>query len=238
MRRLLVLATVIWAASVLHAQTPASATVWDGAYAADQAERGRTLYAAECAECHGGGLEGGEGKALSGMQFWNDWREQSVGDLLTYVSKNMPLGRGAGTLSPSTYADIVAHILRTNDLPAGPRQLTAASGATLRIVPKDGGGGELPPNTLARVVGCLAPRAADGSWRVVKATRPERTTTTAAAPAAATPLGEREYALKFVLRSLASMVGQRVAVTGLLMGDGGADGLNVSTVTAIAGSCD
>jgi mono/diheme cytochrome c family protein len=52
--------------SSLHAQTPK--TVWDGVFSADQAARGRLAFSGECAECHGGNLEGGEGKALSGDQ--------------------------------------------------------------------------------------------------------------------------------------------------------------------------
>jgi hypothetical protein len=33
------------------------------------------------------------------------------------------------------------------------------------------------------------------------------------------------------------MVGHKVAVTGLLLGDGGVDGLNVNTVESVADSC-
>jgi hypothetical protein len=50
--------------------------------------------------------------------------------------------------------------------------------------------------------------------------------------------GDRQYALKFVLQPLAPLVGQQVAVVGILLGDGGADGINVSTVTAVASRCD
>ena len=237
----LLLACALYAAATATAasQAPSQRSVWDGAFTAAQADSGRTLYAAHCASCHGGDLNGGEGKALVGDAFWTDWREQSVGDLLTYISTNMPFsedGSLAGTLSPSTNADIVAYILRANELPAGAQELTAASSAGIRIIAK-GGAGELPASTLARVVGCLAPRAADGSWRVVKATRPERPSSAAAAPAANGPLGDREYALKFVLRPLTSMVGHRVVVTGLLLGEGGVDGLNVNTVTSLAPTC-
>ena len=214
-------------------------TVWDGAFTAAQAERGRILYGAHCAECHGGNLQGGEGKALVGETFWNDWREQTVEDLLTYVSANMPFsedGSLKATLSPTTYAEIVAHMLAANGLPAGATELTRASSAGVAIITKDGPG-ELPPNTLAQVVGCLAPRGADGSWRLVKATAPVRRTATGPKPPADGPLGDREYALKFVIRNLTGMVGHRVAVSGLLLGTGGADGLNVNTVESVAPTC-
>jgi hypothetical protein len=169
------------------------------------------------------------------MPFWDKWREQSVADLLTYVSKNMPL-HAPGTLSPSAYADIVAHILKSNELPPGAQELSETSSAGIQIVSKEGSG-ELPASTLARIVGCLAPRAGAGDWRVVKATRPERTSASAQA-ATDVPLGTREYALKFVLTPLTSLIGHRVVVTGLLIGEGGKDGVNVSTVRSVAATCD
>jgi hypothetical protein len=43
--------------------------------------------------------------------------------------------------------------------------------------------------------------------------------------------------LKFVLTRLDSFVGQRVSVTGLLIGAGGANGLNVSTVNKVGDAC-
>lgn len=229
--------------SVLDAgQAPAAAgrTVWDGVFSAAQADRGRTLYAANCAECHGANLEGGEGKTLKGDQFWMDWGQQTVGDLVAYVSKNMPAsedGSLAGTLAPSTYADIVAHILRTNALPAGPQELTAASGAGVQIVRKGGGSAELPASTLAHVVGCLAPRGADGTWRLVKASQPVRVVT-GGNPDRQAPLGDREFVLKFVLKPLTGFVGHRMSVTGLLLGAGGVDGLNVSTIDSVAAACN
>lgn len=223
------------ATALVLGQAAAPKTVWDGAYTQDQADRGRSAYAGQCASCHGPALEGGEGAALVGKPFWDKWREQSVGDLLAYVSKNMPL-HTPGTLSPTTYGDIVAHVLKANDLPIGPQELTPETSASIRIVAKDGSG-ELPASTLARIVGCLAPRAADGTWHVTRATVPERANAATMAPAEAS-LGNREFVLKFVLTPLTSMVGQRVVVTGLLLGEGGVDGVNVSTVKSVAPACN
>lgn len=243
MRRVGVLAAAAFVVSLVSAvvagqSTPATRTVWDGVYTADQADRGRNEFAGHCAECHGGNLQGGaEGKRLNGDQFWTDWKESTVGELLGYVSKNMPRsedGSLAGTLSPSTYADIISFVLSANGFPAGPQSLTAASATGVAIIRKEGPG-ELPATTLAVVIGCLGPRAADGSWRIEKATAPVR------ANAAGTPdktaSGDRAYALKFVLTNLTKMVGQRVAVRGLLLGEGGSEGINVSAVTLVADSC-
>ena len=43
--------------------------------------------------------------------------------------------------------------------------------------------------------------------------------------------------LKFVLSRLDSYVGQRMSASGLLIGTGGADGLNVSSVSRVAQTC-
>jgi mono/diheme cytochrome c family protein len=221
----------------LAAQAPAH-SVWDGAYTAAQAERGKAQYAASCARCHGASLEGGMGRSLVGDSFWNKWREQSVADLLDYVSKNMPMGQTSTiTLSAPVYADLVAFLLKSNDLPAGPTALNAATGTGILLVPKTGATGELPASTLARVVGCLQPQVADRTWRVTGASRPERVKAIDAIPTSKEG-GDREYALKFVLQQLAPLVGQQVAVVGILLGEGGADGINVSTVTAVAPRCD
>jgi mono/diheme cytochrome c family protein len=243
MRRVLAGALVLFlvtsAASLSGGQAaPAGRTVWDGVFTADQADRGRNEFAGHCAECHGGNLQGGaDGKRLNGDQFWTDWKESTVGELLTYVSKNMPRsedGSTAGTLSPSTYADIVSYILSANGFPAGAQALTAATSTNVAIIRKEGPG-ELPATTLAVVIGCLAPRAADGTWRVERATPPVRATAAGAPDNTAT--GTRAYPLKFVLTNLTKMVGQRVAVRGLLLGEGGAEGINVSAVTPLADTC-
>lgn len=239
-QRMLAAGAALYAASAitLAAQAP-SRTVWDGAFTAEQAERGRSQYATSCARCHGGSLEGGMGHSLVGTSFWNKWREQSVGDLLDYVSKNMPMGQTSTvTLSPPVYADIVSFLLHSNDLPAGQNELTATSSASVQIVPKEGSSGELPATTLARVVGCLGPQEADKSWRITSASRPERVKTIDGGTASSGQGGDRQYALKFVLQPLAPLVGQKVAVVGILLGDGGTDGINVSTVTRVANTCD
>lgn len=234
--------TCLLAVGLTAAQAPAGAkpSVWDGVFTAEQATRGRLAYAQHCASCHGGELKGGEGKPLVGDPFWADWRETTVEYLLTRVSTEMPFsedGRLAGSLSPSTYADIISFVLQQNDLPAGARELSRASSAGVQIIRKDGPG-ELPASTLARVVGCLAPRGPSREYSVTRATAPARVTENATAPDPATPPGQRQFALKFVLQSLDKFVGQRVAVTGLLIGEGGTGGLNFSAIQAIAPTCD
>jgi hypothetical protein len=73
---------------------------------------------------------------------------------------------------------------------------------------------------------------------LVRATRPERAAAAGGAPETDVPLGDREYPLKFVLTPLTNFVGHRMLVTGLLLGDGGVDGLNVSSVKSVAANCN
>ena len=235
-------AAIVCAASVVirAGQAPTEGrTVWNGVFTADQAERGRQLFTANCAECHGGSLQGtGEGKSLRGEAFWTDWRESTVDALLSYISKNMPrsetgAGPTPGSLPASNYADIAAYLLSANEMPAGAQELTEASSVGVKIIRKDGPG-ELPATTLATVIGCLEPRTASGVWRITAATAPVRGAASAVNDQAA---GDRAYELKFVLSPLTRFVGHRIAVTGLLLGDGGVNGINVSDIASVADTC-
>lgn len=220
-------------ASLVTAQTSTPRrTVWDGVYTEAQAARGVTAFGQSCAGCH---ALAAEGKApLVGDAFWKSFAQKSVGDLLEFVSANMPNG-APGSLSESTYRDIVALTLKSNGFPAGTTELQRDAVANVQIVQKDGRT-ELPSDALARVVGCLARSGAD--WVVTKATTPERAENVAPGGADATrPLGNRTITLKFVVTRLDPLSGSRVAVTGLLIGAGGADGINVTAVNRVAEKC-
>src|SRR6202167_3782338 len=140
-------------ASLVTAQTSTlRRTVWDGVYTEAQAARGVTAFGQSCAGCH---ALGAGGKApLVGDAFWKSFAQKSVGDLLEFVSANMPNGT-PGSLDESTYRDIVALMLKSNGFPAGTNELRLDTIANVQIVQKDGRT-ELPSNALGRVVGCLA----------------------------------------------------------------------------------
>jgi len=73
---------------------------------------------------------------------------------------------------------------------------------------------------------------------VMNATTPERAERVVqAGEDAARPLGRRTIPLKFVVTRLDAMAGARVAVSGLLIGAGGTDGLNVTAVNRVAEKC-
>lgn len=215
----------------------ASKTVWDGVFTVAQADRGREFYLHDCAECHGPNLDDGDEKDLKGERFWSDWQELTVGYMLRRISQNMPYaedGSRAGTLPMSTYTDILAHILRSNGFPAGTGELTEASSASIDIV-KKGGTSELPSNAFIHVVGCLG-KGQGSDWQISKSSRPARVLQ-GQTPNVSAPLGDRTYALKFVLTALDSYVGHRMSVTATLMGEGGRDGLNVRSISSVAATC-
>jgi mono/diheme cytochrome c family protein len=212
-------------------------TVWDGVFTTVQAERGRGFYDEHCASCHGANLEGAEYRALRGDQFWVSWQETTVDELLSHISANMPFsddGSLKGTLGTGTYADIVAHILEGNGFPAGAGELTASSSAGVQIVKKQGPS-DLPSGSYALVVGCLA-RSADGTWKITRGTRPTRVLAGRPMDVNA-PLGDREYSLKFVLTPLDKYAGYRMSVRAALMGDAGAEGLNVRSIEPVSQTC-
>jgi hypothetical protein len=191
-----------------------------------------TVYGQSCAGCH---ALAAEGKApLVGEPFWKSFAQKTVGDLLEFVTTYMPNG-APGSLGAPSYRDIVALMLKSNGFPAGTNELGPDTIAGVQIVPKDGNT-ELPANALVRIVGCLARNGAD--WVVTSATIPDRAERVPPAGEDATrPLGSRTMPLKYVVTRLDSLAGSRVVVNGLLIGTGGADGVNVTTVNRVAQKC-
>ena len=102
----------------------ARSSVWDGVYTDAQAEHGHTLYTQSCARCHGVDLSGTfEIPPLVG-RFMPYWSGSTLDALFDYVSTAMPLDH-PGALGPSANADIVAFILKSNDIPSGSKDLSA-----------------------------------------------------------------------------------------------------------------
>ena len=224
--RLLLVLSV--AAGLAHAQRR---TVWDGVYTETQAARGEMSFGRSCANCH---VLATEGKIpLVGDLFWKSFSQKTVGELLQYVSTNMPNG-APHSLSDEVYADIAAAMLRSNGFPAGATELTPNTVADVQIIPTDGST-KLPANALVRVIGCLSRSGSD--WIVTSATDPVRAEQSEAGEATRS-LGTRTMQLKFVLTKLDSLAGSRVAVNGLLIGADGADGINVTAVNRVAPKCN
>ncbi len=105
------------------ADPAASRSVSDGVYSAGQAERGRVLYLARCAGCHGDDLRGqGFAPGLAGSEFLSLWKGQTVRDLYSRTRTTMPEDM-PGSLSPEETLDIIAYVLQVNGFPPRPAEL-------------------------------------------------------------------------------------------------------------------
>jgi len=93
----------------------AERTIWDGVYTEAQATRGQRAVQQNCGTCH-------SPTEWSTSVFISSWSGRSVGDLHSQIRNTMPFD-SPGRLTPQQYADIVAYILKLNDVPAGSREL-------------------------------------------------------------------------------------------------------------------
>jgi S-disulfanyl-L-cysteine oxidoreductase SoxD len=123
------------ASRTLHAAGQGgSKTVWDAAYTAAQAARGREAYLKECSSCHSDNLQGGdEAPGLVGAGFLSQWVDLSAGDLIERTRMTMPQDR-PGQLGRATYADIIGYIFKMNGFPAGDADLPTESAAQKAIM--------------------------------------------------------------------------------------------------------
>ena len=86
-----------------------------GRTASDQVNLGRADYIASCSPCHGENLGGRDpAPALAGRSFASRWAGRDALDLFDRIQTTMP-PTAPGTLSESSYAEIVAYILHSND---------------------------------------------------------------------------------------------------------------------------
>jgi len=134
MRLKIMLAATVLALSAASASAQSRVSVWDGVYTDTQADRGHTLYNQSCGRCHGADLAGTyEIPPLMG-RFMPYWSGTTLDVLFDYVSTAMPLDH-PGALGPGANADIVAFILKSNAIPSGSKELSAASLKTIHFDP-------------------------------------------------------------------------------------------------------
>lgn len=117
MRKYAVMGIGVWLACALVVGQTA-----EGPYTAEQAQKGETLYQANCAMCHGAKLEGAGGPALSAATLYTDWGTADA--LYAMFSKAMP-PQSPGTLGEESYVNILAYILKASGFPAGKTPLTS-----------------------------------------------------------------------------------------------------------------
>jgi len=90
-----------------------------GAFSAEQAKHGETVFHDKCGACHGNDLEGGqEAPALRGDAFWSEWDQQTARSIYSRIISTMPPD-GPGTLDPKDVIDIVAFVVHENGMPQG-----------------------------------------------------------------------------------------------------------------------
>jgi S-disulfanyl-L-cysteine oxidoreductase SoxD len=103
------------------------ASVWDGVYTVEQAERGAALYATGCGECHGAELAGDDmSPPLVGADFRSDWDGLSVGDLFERIRISMPDG-DPKRMTSQEKADVLAFVFASNGFPAGETELASTA---------------------------------------------------------------------------------------------------------------
>lgn len=133
------LIAVVFGAVVATLPLQSSSAPRQVAYTDGQAAMGSGVYAQYCIFCHGANLQGNAQAnpprpPLTGPKFAGDWSGKTAGDLLAFVSKNMPFGRG-GTLSHDQYVAVLTYILSRNGLPANGKAFDdkALSGTRLNL---------------------------------------------------------------------------------------------------------
>ncbi|HEY2376677.1 MAG TPA: cytochrome c [Gemmatimonadaceae bacterium] len=97
-----------------HSAGAASRSTQSGVYTSGQASRGADAYAALCTSCHTAATH-------TGVAF-QKWDGHSLSELYRYISTMMPKNE-PGSLEPEQYADLLAYLLKLNQMPVGPNEL-------------------------------------------------------------------------------------------------------------------
>jgi mono/diheme cytochrome c family protein len=90
-------------------------TTAKGVYTAAQAVRGEETYMNMCVGCHATGT-------YSTPVFREKWDRHPVSELYELISDTMPK-QDPASLTPQEYAQLVAYLLKINDVPAGNTEL-------------------------------------------------------------------------------------------------------------------
>ncbi|MGE0459995.1 MAG: c-type cytochrome [Vicinamibacterales bacterium] len=125
--------SAVWLAGAVTQMGAQQKTVWDGVYTEDQAKRGAEAYEKDCASCHQADLAGdGFAPGLAGPEFAAAWEGLSVGDLLERIRISMPPS-DPNSVTTAAKADIIAHLLKMNQFPAGKTELPSDLDAAKQI---------------------------------------------------------------------------------------------------------
>jgi HupE / UreJ protein/Cytochrome C oxidase, cbb3-type, subunit III len=109
------------------AQTAPAAeeSTMSGVYSPPQAVRGEETYMGLCVSCHPAAMH-------TGATFKTTWGGRPVSDLFSAIKDKMPKNE-PGTLTPEETAQLVAYLLKLNEVPAGKTELPVDNEALKRI---------------------------------------------------------------------------------------------------------
>jgi cytochrome c len=117
-----------------------TSSIRDGVFSAEQARRGQVAYTGPCDRCHGYKLDGASddpdmlpAPPVAGPKFLRKWNGRSLAALVEYMRVTMP-ANNPGYLSDREWVDIVAYMLSTSRMPAGPEPLPPDREALAGIV--------------------------------------------------------------------------------------------------------
>jgi len=96
---------------------PAGPSTLSGIYTDEQSARGRDVYLGSCKSCHAP-------ESHTGATFAKWWRGKRLSDLFAFISTRMPKN-DPGSLAPEDVADVMAYLLKMNQMPVGEAELPA-----------------------------------------------------------------------------------------------------------------
>jgi mono/diheme cytochrome c family protein len=94
---------------------PSGPSTQVGVYTNEQANRGKQVYAGSCRSCH-------SPTSHTGQVFVDWWQNKRLSELYNYIANQMPKN-DPGTLAPEDVADVVAYLLKMNQMPTGSAEL-------------------------------------------------------------------------------------------------------------------
>ena len=112
-------------ATAQNGSVGAQRTTRSGVYADAQAARGNEIYLMQCKSCH-------TPASHTGAVFANSWGGKPLSALYNFIVERMPKNE-PGSLQPYEYADVLAYLLKLNDMPSGSEELPADSLALRKI---------------------------------------------------------------------------------------------------------
>jgi len=101
--------------SAANGPPPSGPSTKVGVYTNEQANRGKQVYAGSCRSCH-------SPTSHTGQVFVDWWQNKRLSELYNYIASQMPKN-DPGTLAPEDVADVVAYLLKMNEMPTGKSEL-------------------------------------------------------------------------------------------------------------------